>query len=255
MPADEAIRRCDAIREDVRSSPVSAAVIGHPLAALHAMRGDAATAARLLAESHAILAELGRIQSAVSHHEAAVALLGGRPDVAEAHLRKGYEALRAVGERGTLATTSAMLAQAVYDQGRHDEADELCAATAEMAAPDDLVTQVIWRRVRAKVLAGRGRHDEAAALMREALDGLERTDLLSEHGDALLDLAEVERLAGRPAAAEAAARRALERYERKGNLVSAEWARARLGSAGDDRTTEVDGAAALAVRQAGDAPG
>jgi hypothetical protein len=45
----------------------------------------------------------------------------------------------------------------------------------------------------------------------------------------MLDLAEVFGLNGKSAKAEAAHREALELYERKGNLVSAERARSRLG--------------------------
>jgi hypothetical protein len=59
---------------------------------------------------------------------------------------------------------------------------------------------------------------------------VERTDLLIHHGDALLDLAEVLRLDPRPTAQEerALALKAVAMYEQKGNLVSAERARALL---------------------------
>ena len=46
------------------------------------------------------------------------------PAAAEARLRSGYERLEEMGEKALLATTAAMLAQAVYAQGRHDEAAE-----------------------------------------------------------------------------------------------------------------------------------
>ena len=94
-----------------------------------------------------------------------------------------------------------------------------------MAAREDVVTQALWRGVRAKIRAGAGELDEADALAREAVRLIEPTDLLTDRGDALLDLAEVLRLGGRATDAEAAARGGLELYERKGNLVSAARAR------------------------------
>jgi hypothetical protein len=114
------------------------------------------------------------------------------------------------------------------------------------------VTHVMWRGVRAKLLAHAGRIEAAAAVAREALGLIERTDLLTHHGDALLDLAEVLRLGERRAEADDAAREALALYKRKGNLVSAERARSglELRRAGD--STEVDDAA-VAVRERGPA--
>ena len=76
-PVPEAIRRCTAIRDQVHSSPVALAVTLHPLGSLHAMTGDFETARRLVREGNEILGELGRMQSAVSHHEALVEMLGG----------------------------------------------------------------------------------------------------------------------------------------------------------------------------------
>ena len=135
-PVPEAIRRCEEIRERVRGSLVALSVVLHPLAALHAMQGDFDRARRLVREGNAILGELGRLQSAVSHHEALVELLAGEPAAAEAQLRAGYERLEAMGEHTLIATTAAMLAQAVLAQGRPDEAEGYCAiAAAERRRP------------------------------------------------------------------------------------------------------------------------
>jgi tetratricopeptide (TPR) repeat protein len=157
-----------------------------------------------------------------------------------------------MGERGLLATTAAMLAQALEAQGRDDEAEAQCGVSEASAPHEDLVTHVVWRGVRARLLARAGRADAAEALAREALGLIERTDLLTHQGDARLDLAEVLRLAGRAGEADAAAQDALDLYERKGNLVSAARAHLRLASRPGDESTEVDDAA-VAVRQAGHA--
>ena len=90
-----------------------------------------------------------------------------------------------------------MLAQAVYAQGQLAEAEQLSLMAADAGAAEDLVTQVIWRGVEAKVLARRGRPKQAESLAREAVALVAPTDLLSHHGDAMLDLAAVlERLLG-----------------------------------------------------------
>src|SRR5207249_8617596 len=91
----------------------------HPLAVLHAMNGDFVQARQLIREANGILDDLGRLESAVSHHEAAVELLAGQPTTAESKLLIGYHRLQAMGEKSLLATTAAMLAQAALAQG-HD---------------------------------------------------------------------------------------------------------------------------------------
>jgi tetratricopeptide (TPR) repeat protein len=224
-PVPEAIRRCEQIRERVRNSPVAVAQTLHPLGLLHAMTGDFALARRLTGEADAIFGELGRMDQAVSHPEALIELLAGRPEAAEEHLRHGYETLERMGERPVLAGTAALLAQVVYIQDRRAEAAALCRESARHARAEDVATQAMWRGVAAKVRAAEGDHAAAEALAREAVGYVERTDLLCIHGDVLLELAEVLRLGGRAAEAERAARRALGLYERKGNGVSAARAR------------------------------
>ena len=150
-----------------------------------------------------------------------------------------------------LATTAAMLAQALYEQGRYEEAGAQCDVSEAAAPHEDFVTHAMWRGVRAKLLARAGRREAAEALARDALGLIERTDLLTHHGDALLDLADVLGLAGRADEAGEAARGALGLYERKGNLVSAQRAGLRLASGRGGESTEVDDAS-LAVRHGRD---
>ena len=111
IPVVEGIRLCEEIREEVRPSPVAVAVTIQPLAALHAMLGQFDHARSLILEANAILGELDRLQSAVSHHEALVELLAGDPAAAEALLLVGYGRLEEMGEKSLLATTAAMLAR------------------------------------------------------------------------------------------------------------------------------------------------
>jgi thioredoxin-like negative regulator of GroEL len=92
---------------------------------------------------------------------------------------------------------------------------------------------MLWRQVRAKVVARRGEHADGERLAREAVAIGERTDTLNDQGDTHADLAEVLLLAGKPGEAAAALEQALERYQRKGNLVSTQHAQTRLAELRD----------------------
>ena len=133
----------------------------------------------------------------------------------------GLRLFEELGELGFLSTAAGYLAQALYALDRLDEADAWAARAIQLGASDDTVTQMLSRQVRAKVLARRGEHAEAERLAREAVAIGEGTDALNWQGDANADLAEVLLLGGKAGEAAAALEQALDRYERKGNLVMA----------------------------------
>jgi DNA-binding SARP family transcriptional activator len=222
-PVAEAIAHCEALRALAAASPAATASTLNPLALLHAMAGNFDVAAELIAQAGAILHELGGLFGSVAHLEASVRLLAAQPELAEAALRTGVEELAAMS--GVVATTTAMLAQAVYAQGRVEEAGDLCRAIDPGAVADDILTRAVWYGTLAKVLAHEGRGDEAEALAHEAVALVEGTDLLSHRGDAMLDLADVQRTCGRDANADRAITAALALYERKGNAAAAARAR------------------------------
>jgi class 3 adenylate cyclase/tetratricopeptide (TPR) repeat protein len=124
------------------------------------------------------------------------------------------------------AGAAEMLAQALYGLDRLEEADTWAKRAGALAAGDPSSTH--GRPVEAKVLARRGEHAAAVRLAREVIEILASTDVLNEQGNAFTDLADVLLLAGREGDAVAALEQALERYERKGNVVSAERTRSRL---------------------------
>lgn len=225
-PVDEGVARCEDIHEQLGGHRRLQALVLHPLAALRAMRGEFEAARELLTDSNAILTELGlTMHTAVSHHEAYVALVSGNPAEAEAVLRGGYERLEEMGEKALLATTAAMLAQVTCEQGRAEDAWELTQAAEDAAAADDLSAQIIWRAVRARLLARRGEMAAALRMSAEAVGLAERTDWLTERADALLARAQVLNWAGEAATASEALSRAVELYTRKGDAVGAQRAR------------------------------
>ena len=112
--------------------------------------------------------------------------------------------------------------------GRHEEAEQLVRLGRDLGAPDDAGTQMLWRQVQALVEAHRGEHVEAARLAREAVRLAEQTDAPSWQGDALSDLAEVLRAAGKTDEAAATFEHALERYESNHNWAMAAQVQQRL---------------------------
>jgi tetratricopeptide (TPR) repeat protein len=162
---------------------------------------------------------------AAGHLEAFVEDLAGNPRGVEQRMRASVDALRAAGETGYLSTSAATLADALFDQGRYDEALEATRLSEETSAPDDVASQAQWRGVRARVHAARGQIEEAEALGREALAISEKTDHLNQIGFARMGFAEVLHVAGRREEAAAHAGKALEAFERKGNVVWAGQAR------------------------------
>jgi tetratricopeptide (TPR) repeat protein len=235
MPVADGIRRCEEIlaqpaeQRRIRASALRA------LAGLRAMEGSFDEARRAAAGCTTILQDLGLRVTAASATEtwAIVELLAGDPAAAERELRWGYESLGQMGATTEVAPVlAALLAQALYAQGRDDEALRFSELSEDAAAPDDLSAHVQWRAARAKVLARIGRSEEGETLAREAVALAEQTDFLVVHGDALVDLAEVLRLAGRATEAAPALRDAIRLYDRKGNVVSSRRAATLLAEVG-----------------------
>jgi class 3 adenylate cyclase/tetratricopeptide (TPR) repeat protein len=228
-PVPDGIRRCEAIRREVSGNLAAVAHVLQSIAALHAMQGRIDGARELLANGNAVFEELGlTLSSAAGQDTAWVELLAGDPVAAECSLRAGYGRLEEMGETNVLSTSAAYLAQALLAQGRDAEAERFAQRSNELAAADDLLTQVMWRGVRARVLARRGHFEEAERIARESVALAEKTDFVNHKGDALVDFAIVLRLAGRPEQGQAALAEALRLYEQKGNTVAVGKARAEL---------------------------
>jgi class 3 adenylate cyclase/tetratricopeptide (TPR) repeat protein len=190
----------------------------------------------ILAEARAALADRGEgIQLATTNGITSVEieLLAGDPAAAAELGQEGCRLLEELGEQSQLSTAAGMLAQALYALDRLEEADAWAGRAAELGASDDAFTQMLWRQARAKVFARRGEIVEAERLAREAVALCEETDMLNAQGAAYADLAEVLSLAGNPNEAAVALEHALERYERKGNRVSAQRAQTRLAELQD----------------------
>ena len=226
-PVPEAIRRAEETLARAKGNRVVESTFLVSLAGLHAMAGRFEEARELFARGEAIVEELGfKVWLAgFSMVAGDIELLAGKFAAAEAYLRRGYEALEGMGERTLLSTVSAKLAGTAYAQGHEEEAERFAATSEQLAGLKDVVSQIGWRVVRAKMLARQGSFEDAEELARAALELAERTDNLSSQGSTLLTLAEVLEAAGRSDEAGPVLDRAGELFVRKGNVVAAERAR------------------------------
>ena len=197
---------------------------------LEAMRGRFEEARSLMGDGDVAAQELGQmIWVAVGGMMTwEVETLAGDPEAAERAVRRSCAELEELGDTGYRATALARLADSLYALGRLDEAERETELAEEMAAPDDRLSQGIWRPVRAKIHARAGRASEAETLAREAVELFAETDMVDYQAHALADLAEVLALGGERDAAADHLARAVELFEAKGNVVAARRARSAL---------------------------
>jgi class 3 adenylate cyclase/tetratricopeptide (TPR) repeat protein len=211
MPVPEAIRRCRQVLDECAGSQSGEALVLCALAHLHGLAGDFDEARTLYRRSRATYEELGlKVHAAlVSLDSGPVEMLAGDPAAAERELRRDYETLTELGDKSYLPTTAALLAEALHELGRDDEAEQLTVVSEETSFPDDLNSEVEWRCARARILASRGAPEDAEKLAREAVAKAAESDFLEVQANAALTLAEAFTAGGRAAEASAAAQEAL----------------------------------------------
>jgi class 3 adenylate cyclase/tetratricopeptide (TPR) repeat protein len=236
-PAEEAIKRCNAVLEDASISRWGEMGFMDALAVHEAMLGHFDAARELIERVRAMTEDLGLARGLPfilrAEHAWIVETLAGDAAAAEDEIRAAYEVLERwkMGEKGLLSTQAARLAQSLYAQQRYEEAEHQTRISEQAGASDDMMTQVLWRQVRAKALARRGEDGAAEDLAREAVALAQPTDALDMRADALVDLVEVLRLVGRKDEPKGVLEDALRLYEQKGNVVSAARARDVLANA------------------------
>ena len=149
--------------------------------------------------------------------QAELEALANDPVAAEKTLRDALTELERLGDRSYSSTLLAQLVEALYEQGRLDEADDVLTQAESLSAPDDALNVAWFPTLRAKLLARRGRLAEAEALARDGVDSSLRLEgHVRQIAYAHEALAEILKLAGRNEDARAEGERALELYEQKG---------------------------------------
>jgi tetratricopeptide (TPR) repeat protein len=221
-PVPEAITRCQGVLEAAGGDRKTEALTLGFISQLEAMQGNFDQARELYRKSRAMFEEYGmKLYAALTSIKSGpVEMLAGDPKAAEDELRRDYEALDRMGDRNYRSTVAGLLAEALYQQGRLEEAEEFAEIGREISAPDDPSSECLWRCVLGKVLARRGDVDEGLRLVTEAIDISSASDFLDDQGIMFTDLAEVHELAGRPDEAAAALEEALRMFQAKEDTVS-----------------------------------
>jgi len=231
-PVAEAIRRCEQIRDTAGDRIVEATTVAL-LGGLLAMQERFSEARELLARSTSQLQELG-VTFGRGHGRsfaADVELLAADPKAAEEELRSGLETLERIGDRAGAVNIAYELAEALYAQGRYEEAQGQVDVGADALNELDVFTRVEGMAIRAKLLARAERFVEAEMLAREAVELGDSTDGLNMRAQAWAALAEVLGLAGRSVEARSAVDQAVGLFEQKGNIAAAAGARRLLDAA------------------------
>jgi tetratricopeptide (TPR) repeat protein len=227
-PAASALQRIEEIERQSDGARRLRASALRGQAALHAMLGNFAAARELIAGAERIAVELGleNMRAAgILRVAGEIELAAGDPTAAERYFREAFESLERDKDWGHLASVAPLLAEALLAQGRESEAERLLELTAGWVIDDDADAQVLVHCGRSKLAALRGDAAAAEQLARRAVERGEQSDQLDAHAGALLRLADALQLLGREGDAAAAARAALDLYERKGNTFAAEQAR------------------------------
>jgi ATP/maltotriose-dependent transcriptional regulator MalT len=225
-PVTSAIARCERLIDECAGKPVLEVMATIALANLLGMAGRGTEALELMQRARGLLDPGEEQVWFFPRNFTLLTTVADDPIAAERELRWGYELHRRSGETHPFATLVAELAETLCAQGRDDEAERLTREAEAAARPNDVQAQMLWRATRAKVHARRGEFAAAEVLAREAVAFAAESDFLDIHGDALMALADVLRLAEQPSEAATVVAQAVELFEQKGNVVSA----ARAGS-------------------------
>ena len=182
-------------------------------ALLMAIIGDRPGAEAALLEARSIREELGYRRSEFRHAYMEYAL----DDFPSALRLVGDEVaeLERRGETGNRSTMLGLGAWMLALSGRDDEATTAAADSRRFGAPDDAVTQILWRAAEGVVLARRGDAEGADRITTEAVGIADGTDSM-EVGAAWLSRSLALAASGRRTEATEAARRSRQAYAAKG---------------------------------------
>ena len=230
-PVAEGVRVCHDLLRGLRSDRLGEAIVRAFLANLVAVQGRFEDARALIVRSRAAIQELG-----MGTLRTLVELMSGRVETLAADLQAAERATRAAVEHSAeivdnwyYVLASIDLAHAVCEQDRPAECLHILDESELHPSPPDWGIVVMRPATRALALARLGRLEEAETLAGEAVRYADGTQFLGYQADALIVLAEVLRLYGRPAEAASTLEAGARLFDLKGNVVSAARARAVLG--------------------------
>jgi len=218
MPLDRTRQALEGMLADDEIRPWQRASVVARLAGTLALQGEPEEARRLMEEARQVFRDLGREFSllATAFMSGPIEMLAGDLDAAVRELRSACDGLQAMGDRAFTSTLAALLAEACWRTGDLTGAADAASLSRRLAGVGDVISQVRWRCVQAKLEAVRRNAREAEDLAAQAVQLVVGTDEVTSQGDVLVDAAEVHALLGHTQAAEVLFKDALDRYERKG---------------------------------------
>ena len=230
--ADQTIARLEQLLRDAGGDLWAEAHLLMILAGMYGYVARFADARAALARSRALLTGFGARYFLVG-----TTLIAGLTEeaagdlpAAERWFREGYEALRAMADRAYLSLFASGLAEALYAQGRFQEAWQMSEQAEATAGPDDFDPQARWKIVRVKLLAQRGQFPAARRLLGEVQAALPPGEWPLLEAETLVAKAEIARLAGAPEEAEHHLRAALRIYQDFRLVAFAEKTKAAIAS-------------------------
>jgi class 3 adenylate cyclase/tetratricopeptide (TPR) repeat protein len=231
MPLDETRGQLEAMLAQPGISPWHHASVSARLAGALALQGDPEGGRAGIALVRETFHDLGRELSvlATAFMSGPIEMLAGAPDRAATVLEEACDGLLAMGDKAFASTLAALLAEAQWRCGNPERAAAAVGLSRRLADIGDVISQVRWRCVQAKLHAVRGNAQEALALSSQAVQLVVATDEVTSQGDVLADAAEVHILLGREQAGRVLLKDALVRYERKGASQAARVVLDRLG--------------------------
>jgi ATP/maltotriose-dependent transcriptional regulator MalT len=220
-PVETTLARIPRSMDALADSLVGEAVLLRIRGALLGMLGQLEESIADLERGERTLEDVAAFRGIMSSQIAGeAALRRGDFTTAERLFRGAHEHFNATGETGFNSTVAALLAIALLELGRVDEAIEMTARSRAMTNEEDFASEALWRMAQALIDSWQGEHDAAESLAREAIRLTGVTDYVSMDGDAHETLARVLAAAGRVDEARDELGAARERYERKGDLAS-----------------------------------
>ena len=240
VPVDAAIERAEQLLQTADGDPWAEADLLISLAQLYAYAGRFADAREAIARAQPVYdrSEASLAWAIGAGMTGMMELIAGNPAGAEHHLREGYEAFRAMGERGYLSSIAGWLAEALYAQGRLDQAQQMTEEAEAAATLGDIDAQSRWRATRAKLLARAGQFPAARRLADEAEALVSPTSWAALQAEILIAKAEVDRLAGARDQAADSLRAALRISQDRHAAPLVDQAKAALTSLTDQPRTE-----------------
>jgi class 3 adenylate cyclase/tetratricopeptide (TPR) repeat protein len=227
-PVPTAVTRCEQLLYESAGKPVLEVMVTVVLANLLDMAGNSAEAQELMERGRGLRDPRDESIWFFPLNFILLTKIIDDPVTAERELRWGYDLHKGAGETYPFGWIAAVLARAICLLGRGEEAERLTYEAESASRSNDVLVHILWRAARALVLARRGEFRAAEALAREAVAFASESDFLVAHGDALMDLTDVLILAEQPGEAAIEVAKAVQLFERKGNVVSAARARSLL---------------------------